>query len=354
MRRTKSNRPEPLAKAFTKDNQIYFRLQTALMEDVSYNSVIGRNLVNFAFLDQDLLERCMLEFFAVYVQRRDRGVHPDSIEEELVERSRRLFVRNSYLSIYLLGYVQFLMDEEIDPRIFSGITGDDKSLLNLIQREKPDGIPDALKSGMISVLIRSYESKRRRSEKALKIVWEASQGDTRTPVERYCKLEQEDSFFRKHWHSTFMTTLGVWDAEMGKSVRFTVLETIDDMLRYEMVQLLIEGVGYKFCKNCGMPFIPSGRSDALYCDRVMTGQEKPCNKIGANLAAKKKVNSNPALKIYRQAYQRMNKRMEQGYLEREEYDAWVKAAAEKRDRCVVGELPYKEFAGWIDGTSRQR
>ena len=37
-----------------------------------------------------------------------------------------------------------------------------------------------------------------------------------------------------------------------------------------------------------------------------------------------------------------------------EYDAWVKAAAEKRDRCVVGELPYKEFAGWIDGTSRQR
>ena len=107
MSRTKKNQSEPLAKAFTKDNQVYFRLQTALMENVSYNSVIGRNLVNFAFLDQDLLERCMLEFFAVYVQRRDRGVRPDIIEEELVERSRRLFIRNSYLSIYLLGYVQF-------------------------------------------------------------------------------------------------------------------------------------------------------------------------------------------------------------------------------------------------------
>ena len=121
-----------------------------------------------------------------------------------------------------------------------------------------------------------------------------------------------------------------------------------------MVQLLVEGVGYKFCKNCGMPFIPSGRSDALYCDRVMAGQEKPCNKIGANLAAKKKVNSNPALKIYRQAYQRMNKRMEQGYLEREAYDSWVKAAGEKRDQCLAGELSYKEFADWIDKTSRQR
>ena len=228
MSRTKKNESEPLAKAFAKDNQVYFRLQTALMANVSYNSVIGRNLVNFAFLDQDLLERCMHEFFAVYVQRRDRGVRPDNIEEELVERSRRLFIRNSYLSIYLLGYVQFLMDEVFDPRIFSGITGDDKSLLNLIQREKTDGIPDALKSGMISVLIRSYESKRKRAEKALKIVWEASQGDTRTPVERYCKLEQEDSFFRKHWYSTFTTTLDVWDDETGEIVRSTVLETIDD------------------------------------------------------------------------------------------------------------------------------
>ena len=234
MRRTKSNRPEPLAKAFTKDNQIYFRLQTALMEDVSYNSVIGRNLVNFAFLDQDLLERCMLEFFAVYVQRRDRGVHPDSIEEELVERSRRLFVRNSYLSIYLLGYVQFLMDEEIDPRIFSGITGDDKSLLNLIQREKPDGIPDALKSGMISVLIRSYESKRRRSEKALKIVWEASQGDTRTPVERYCKLEQEDSFFRK-------VNLHIiqCDTEIHEHVKLTSKLEVDRYLK----EMVLKGFG---------------------------------------------------------------------------------------------------------------
>ncbi len=158
MSHTKSNQPEPMAKAFTKDNQIYFRLQTALMEDVSYNSVIGRNLVNFAFLDQDLLERCMLEFIAVYVQWRDRGVHPDIIEEELVERSRRLFIRNSYLSIYLLGYVQFLMDEVIDLRIFSGITGDDKSLLNLILKEKPEGIPDTLKSDMISVLIPALES----------------------------------------------------------------------------------------------------------------------------------------------------------------------------------------------------
>ena len=41
-------------------------------------------------------------------------------------------------------------------------------------------------------------------------------------------------------------------------------------------------------------------------------------------------------------------------MEREAYDSWVTEAAEKRDRCVAGELPFKEFAVWIDATSRQR
>ena len=50
----------------------------------------------------------------------------------------------------------------------------------------------------------------------------------------------------------------------------------------------------------------------------------------------------------------MNKRMEQGYLEREAYDSWVTEAAEKRDQCLAGELSYKEFADWIDATSRRR
>jgi len=50
----------------------------------------------------------------------------------------------------------------------------------------------------------------------------------------------------------------------------------------------------------------------------------------------------------------MNKHIEQGFLERERFDAWTKAATEKRDQCVAGELSYKEFAGWIDATSRQK
>ena len=89
---------------------------------------------------------------------------------------------------------------------------------------------------------------------------------------------------------------------------------IDDMLRYEIVQTLVQGIGFKRCKNCGMLFVPSGRSDTLYCDFVANGEEYSCRKIGANRQAKKKIAEDPVLQEHRRAYQRLNKRKELGYI----------------------------------------
>ena len=84
------------------------------------------------------------------------------------------------------------------------------------------------------------------------------------------------------------------------------------MLRYELVQTLVMGIGFKRCENCGMLFVPSGRSDTLYCDFRAKGETQPCNKIGANRKAKEKVAKDPVLQEHRRAYQRLNKRKEYG------------------------------------------
>ena len=96
---------------------------------------------------------------------------------------------------------------------------------------------------------------------------------------------------------------------------FAVLETIDNTLRYELVQTLVMEIGFKRCENCGMLFVPTGRSDALYCDFIAKGETKPCNKIGVNRKAKEKVAKDPVLQEHRRAYQRLNKRKELGYME---------------------------------------
>ena len=133
-----------------------------------------------------------------------------------------------------------------------------------------------------------------------------------------------------------------------------MFETIDDMMRYELVQMILHNVKYKRCKCCGKLFIPDGRPDSLYCSRVMPGQQRPCSAVGANLVAVEKRNRYPELRIYRQAYHRLKKRVEMGYMTQSEYTAWDTQAREKRDECHAGELPLDEFVLWIDDTSRQR
>ncbi len=126
------------------------------------------------------------------------------------------------------------------------------------------------------------------------------------------------------------------------------------MIRYELVQTLAQEVQYKRCQSCGKLFIPSGRSDSLYCGRIMPGQTKPCNQTGANLVAKRKVEQNPALRIYRQAYHRLSKRVEYGYMTPDAFDEWKAQALPKREQCLSGEISFDEFTLWINKTSRQR
>ena len=118
--------------------------------------------------------------------------------------------------------------------------------------------------------------------------------------------------FQKQLHATFTVKLGRRAMGVRSVTQLTVLDTVDDLLRYELFLLVTQGRRYKFCKNCGKPFIPSGRSDAVYCDRVMDGAEKPCSVIEANITMKKKVDGDPVLLMYRRAYQRMRKAAEAG------------------------------------------
>ena len=137
-------------------------------------------------------------------------------------------------------------------------------------------------------------------------------------------------------------------------VQLTELVAIDDLIRYELFLLLTQGKGYRICKNCGRPFIPSGRSDILYCDRIMKGAKRPCREIGANLAERRKAASDPVWKAYRTAYQRLHKRVELGYMEDEAFVEWRNEATRKRDLCLAGGLDRVEFIAWIDRTSRRR
>ncbi len=59
------------------------------------------------------------------------------------------------------------------------------------------------------------------------------------------------------------------------------LETMDDVIRFDIMQMLANKIKFKPCKCCGHYFVPGGRTNSEYCDRIMPGETRPCNEFGA-------------------------------------------------------------------------
>ena len=185
-----------------------------------------------------------------------------------------------------------------------------------------------------------------------KVLGNKSNDPSTSPFSRLYKLKQTDEFFKTHWSSHFSSFIGQINTNTDKYAQLYRLNTINDMFRFELTQMILRDVSYKRCKCCKKLFIPKGRADSLYCSRIMPGKTKPCSEIGANLVMVEKRNSNPVIKAYRQAYERLKKRIDLGYIEPEVFSDWNDKAKFKCDRCKSCELSLKEFIAWLDETSR--
>ena len=337
----------PLAYGYAEDGKLYTSFGWKLVE-ADYCNTIGKDLVNFAYLDGNQLYGVMLKLYGDYTLLAEKQPSKDIIADVLLERYEPWFRKNTYFAVYLMGFLDYLIDGRLDERVFPGTGDADRELRKIAKNKRGDAA-----ANVIDPIFATFQSKRELAEAALRAVYE-DDADDLAPVERYYRHEQEDPEFQKRLSATFTVKLGRRCTGDRSVTQLTALDTVDDLLRYELFLLVTQGKGYKYCKNCGKPFIPSGRSDTVYCDRVMDGADKPCSEIGAYIADVKKVASDPVLSAYRKAYRRLHKRVELGYMEDEEFTRWKDEAAQKRDSCMAGELDAEEFLAWVDATSRRR
>lgn len=345
----------PLAYGFIEDGNLHSLIKWPFMDEVSVFQPVGKSLVDFIRFDRDFMISVFNILLTRYMQAKAHKNDYNFIAAVLWESAMqsRLIGTNNYLTVYVLSYIHLLLDEEVDPRILVGERAD--AITQYIRSlDTSESEEDAFfaKQELTGLYMDLIEDRQLNIEATLSLVLEQRDADGLTPIQRYYELEQTDEEFRKYWHSDFVMKMGK-KADGCDVQHFAVLENIDDMLRFELVQTLVQGIGFKRCKNCGMLFVPSGRTDTLYCDFIANGEAKPCNKIGANRKAKEKVAKDPVLQEHRRAYQRLNKRKELGYLEVEKFDVWSKEAALRRKQYEEGKLTPKEFKAWLDKTSFQ-
>ena len=139
----------------------------------------------------------------------------------------------------------------------------------------------------------------------------------------------------------------------ASSVVYSVaIHTAIQLMYYDLFTILENDMPLKICKNCNTPFIPKGRVDSLYCDRIMPGFNKKCSSIGSINAYKS--NLSDVETAYYAAHRRYNTRVSRNPILKPEFEVWKIKAKEKLTAYRNGEISADEFEKWFmdDGWMR--
>ena len=125
---------------------------------------------------------------------------------------------------------------------------------------------------------------------------------------------------------------------------------IDDLIRFELLKMVSSGVIVKKCANCGQYFVPVGRVDTVYCNRVYKGSEnnRTCAEIGSMLKYKDKIKADPIYTAYNKAYKRNNSRVRNKLMTHSNFMDWSEEARRLRDDCYSGKISLDEYKQWLD------
>ena len=118
-------------------------------------------------------------------------------------------------------------------------------------------------------------------------------------------------------------------------VEMTNIDTLNDLIRFELFHTIKDKLVIKKCKFCGRYFIPRGRSDMEYCNRIKFGETKRCNEIGAFRNRAKLINKETAHRLYVEALKRMSKRSKTGGISDDEYRDWGSQAITFGPACGI-------------------
>ena len=128
-----------------------------------------------------------------------------------------------------------------------------------------------------------------------------------------------------------------FEATDGKLLPAVEVKTVEDLMLLELLVTRQNGKPLKKCEHCGGYFFPTGRSDALYCDRV--GEDGfSCKKIGAHRQYRKNSRANDVKALYDKMTKHNRYLKNAGKLSERDYDRWMASVSESYAAFKAGTL----------------
>lgn len=120
------------------------------------------------------------------------------------------------------------------------------------------------------------------------------------------------------------------------SICYAILEELSNTPNYPI----------KKCQNCGMYFIPSTKTDEVYCDYPKENS-KSCRDLGAFQSYTQRLKDNKAMGEYRKKYQKLFMQVKKNKELSPEFETWKKQAKNKINDMKKGKLTEDEVYSWI-------
>jgi hypothetical protein len=112
------------------------------------------------------------------------------------------------------------------------------------------------------------------------------------------------------------------------------VKSIEEALYISFIKMVTNNVMVKKCKCCNKFFIPGGRSDTEYCNRIAPDSSKTCREVGAIKKYHEKSNNNPIMKEFQREYKKMNSRVRIKKITQTNFYDWSEKARALRDRAI--------------------
>ena len=305
---------------YSKDNRTYYKLKFDQIEETTVSSVSGKAVFDFLWIDGNDFETIFTNILSAFASGGVRGA---------ISTAAPFVDKNSYLTIYIAAFIDYLA-ENTDEALtgFTSFMGSDFSA-------PQKGSPHYMMN-FINAMVASIEQKKAEIKFYIDDIMKDKKGSL---TQRFVKRGEESKLFDFEFDSYF---------DYENEVITYPLETMDDVIRFDMMQMLVNKVKFKPCKCCGHYFIPGGRVNSEYCDRIMPGETKPCNEIGALKTFDIVHKDDDIHKAYITAYRRMDSRQRAKLITKDEFKEFGKLARAERKKCYNGEITLEQFQTWLD------
>ncbi len=188
--------------------------------------------------------------------------------------------------------------------------------------------------------------------------------DGQNPPSRYFNLadlvetevetdDPELQEFCKRYHTTDVD-VEANQHDDGKLITGFQCDSLEEMLMFELWQMMLEGVKLRKCKRCGKYFIMKGNYEANYCDRAADGTTRTCQELAAQENYKKKMADNAAIPLYQKYYKRYAARVRVKKIKEPDFKKWKYQAMTRRDECTDGRITIQEFETWMENSFPNR